>query len=106
MLPFGRRFAIFVVVLGLTSRVAQAGVVITIQQVGSNEVDVTGSGSLNLSALTPFGSFTQPPDMIPFDAEVIVGTTAGGSVTGYAGASFSGPTTIPPGTGTSVSKTG
>ena len=100
MISFGRRFAMFVLVLGLTSRVTQAGVVITIQQVGSN-VDVTGSGSLNLTALTleAGGSFHQPPDLIPFDAEVVVGTTAGGDVNGYSG--ISGPTSF--GSGVSAS---
>jgi hypothetical protein len=95
MISFGRRFAMFVVVLGLMSRVAQAGVVITIQQNSAGtQVNVTGSGSLNLAALTAGSPFTQPPDIIPFDAEAVVGTTAGGSVTDYFGTTFSGPTSF------------
>jgi hypothetical protein len=91
---------VMTVAVALFVESAEAGVVITIQQVGSN-VDVTGSGSLNLTALTlePGGPFTQPPGMIPFDAEVVVGTIAGGSVNGYSG--ISGPTNF--GSGVSAS---
>jgi hypothetical protein len=85
--------AVMSVAVALFVESAQAGVVITIQQVGSN-VDVTGSGSLNLADLTSFGTFTQAPDIIPFDAEAIVGGIPSVSVTGYAGASFSGPTSF------------
>jgi hypothetical protein len=97
MISFGRRFAMFVVVLGLTSRVSQAGVVITIQQVGPDVV-VTGSGSLNLSALTVLagGPFGQDPDLRPFDAEAIVGTPPPptGSVNFFSGSSLMGPTSF------------
>jgi hypothetical protein len=82
MISFSRRFAMFVAVLGLTSRVAQAEVTITITQVGSDVV-ASGSGSLDITDLTSPSAFSFEAAMNPKSAAVIEGVTASTAMDQY-----------------------
>jgi len=73
---------------------AQAGFIVTLEQVGPNVV-ATGSGAIDLTGLTSFGSAFASPEMYP--AHGIMGTGPSGSVDVYAGSS--GPASFGPGFG-------
>jgi hypothetical protein len=72
---------------------AQAAFVMTIQEVGS-DVDVFGSGSINLTALTGVGSSGSAGAIIPVFATIVSGS---GAADVYEG--LSGPTSFGSGTG-------
>jgi hypothetical protein len=78
----------------LSVRPAQAGYVVTLQQVGPNVV-ATGSGAIDLRGLTFDQSGSQDPGMIPHGFNFAVGIATGplsSSIDSYAG--LSGPTSF------------
>lgn len=79
---------------------AEAGVVITVEQVGANVV-TTGSGTLNLASLSGDGPTSDNAKIEPFSADVIVGITSAG-IDFYRG--ITGPSSF--GTGGLVEATG
>jgi hypothetical protein len=52
---------------------AQAGYIVTMDQVGP-DVITTGSGSLDLAGLLPFGTFVEVPFVDPASSGIVVGT--------------------------------
>jgi hypothetical protein len=79
----------------LSVRSAQAGYIVTLQQVGPDVV-ATGSGPLNLTGLSKSNSFTIGPEIIPtaggkFGAAILTGLTTTTDL--YAG-NLSGPTSF------------
>jgi hypothetical protein len=83
-----------VIMCGLSVRTTQAGYIVTLQQVGSNVV-ATGSGAIDLTGLSSFGSAFASPEMYP--AHGIMGTGPSGTVDVYTGSS--GPASFGPGFG-------
>jgi hypothetical protein len=71
---------------------AKAGFIITFSQDGNN-VDATGTGSLNLSALSLFAVDSAPAQIVPNQALVLTGSSS--TIFGYV--STTGPTSIGPG---------
>ncbi|MCU6456115.1 PEPxxWA-CTERM sorting domain-containing protein [Sphingomonas sp. A2-49] len=82
------------------SSAADAAVVVTINQVGSNVVATT-SGTLDLSGLTNVGSFALALSLRPTAGYIGTGATANAGVTGYSG--LIGPAAF--GTGADTSAT-
>lgn len=80
-----------VIVWGFSIRPAQAGYIVTLQQLGPNVV-ATGSGTLDMTDLTLlFSNDTSTvARMIPSFAQLIMGPTGGGSIDDYTG--YTGPT--------------
>jgi hypothetical protein len=74
---------------------AEAAYIVTLQQVGSNVV-ATGSGSIDLTALTLLGPASEPSFIRPSDGAIAVGPTALTSADAYFGF-FSGPSAFGPG---------
>jgi hypothetical protein len=95
MISFSRRFAMFVAVLGLTFRVAQAGVTITINQVGGDVV-ATGSGTIDITNLTSPSPLSHAAAMNPKSAALIEGLTTSTAMDQY------GVTTFPTQFGTGL----
>jgi hypothetical protein len=92
-LPVAATLAI-IIMCGLSVRPAQAGYIVTLQQVGPNVV-ATGSGAIDLTGLSSFGSAFASPEMYP--AHGIMGTGPSGTVDVYTGSS--GPASFGPGFG-------
>src|SRR5438477_1412679 len=88
----------------LSVRPAQAGYIVTLQQVGPDVV-ATGSGRIDLTGLTkaPFTGLYFHPEITPADAVMRTGPTFTGGVTLYGGAS--GPTSFGSG-GTTLASNG
>jgi hypothetical protein len=90
-LALATAFAI-VIASGLFARSAQAGYIVTLQQIGPDVV-ANGSGTIDLTDLTLL--FSNDPTvnarLIPQVAQIVMGSTVGGNVSDfYTG--FSGPT--------------
>ena len=83
---------------GLSVRPAQAGYIVTLQQVGSNVV-ANGSGAIDLSGLGFLGTFTGGSAIGPDEPLIDTGTTS--IIDEYSG--FSGPTSFGSGTITDAS---
>jgi hypothetical protein len=80
-----------VIVCGLSVRPAQADYLVTLQQVGPNVV-ATGSGSIDLSGLTPAGTVVGDIGLLgPNAASVLVGSGNNDLYTGFSGPSNFGP---------------
>lgn len=84
------------ITVGLSVRPAQAGYIVTLQQVGPNVV-ATGAGALDFTGLAPFNIFISPPAarIIPHQGYVWTGATAtipDSYQGGASGASWTGPT--------------
>lgn len=73
---------------------AQAGYIVTLTQVGPNVV-ATGSGAIDLTGLSSFGSAFASPELYP--AHGIIGLGQSGTIDQYAG--LSGPSSFGPGFG-------
>jgi hypothetical protein len=80
-----------VIVWGFSIRPAQAGYIVTLQQLGPNVV-ATGSGTLDMTDLTLLLSndTSTVARMIPSFAQLIMGPTGGGTIDDYTG--YTGPT--------------
>ena len=89
-----------VIAWGLSVRPAQAGYIVTLDQVGSNVV-ATGIGAIDLTGLTFFGNSGSngPGFMVPNQGTIVTGTSASAAV--YTG--LSGPTSFGTGFGASAS---
>jgi hypothetical protein len=92
------RFTLIAVALligcGLSASPARAGYIVTLQEVGPNVV-ATGSGAIDLTGLSSFGSAFASPEMYP--AHGIMGTGPSGTIDQYLGSS--GPASFGPGFG-------
>ena len=77
------------VICGIFAPPAQAGYIVTLQQLGPDVV-ATGTGTIDYTDLTPLGAATQNgPFIRPAAAVIVTGTTGTASVDVYTG--FSGP---------------
>ncbi len=74
---------------GLSAPTAWADYIVTLSQVGSNVV-ATGSGTINLTDLSFFGTGGADAGILPSDGEIVTGPTSGSTVDVYTG--FTGPT--------------
>ena len=74
--------------LGLLSPPAQAGYIVTLTQQG-NDVVASGSGTIDLISLTPFGSASGAAAIEPINGRVHTGPTAFVATDSYSG--FTGP---------------
>ena len=81
---------------GVSAQLAQAAYTVTFEQMGSNVV-ATGSGTIDLTGLSPNGPGFGGPGLDPNVGSVGTGPTALTSVNFYTG--FSGPTSFGPGSG-------
>ncbi len=90
-----RQSMLAAVFFGLAIGTVQAGVIININQVGSDVV-ATGGGTLDLTDLTQSGGGNATAAMIPSSGEFIEGPATGfNSILVYSGAT--GPATLGPG---------
>jgi hypothetical protein len=89
-----------VIMCGITVRSAQAGYIVTLQQVGPNVV-ATGSGAIDLTGLSFLDSGVgSAPGLTPSSAIIFTGPT--GTASGYSGG-FTGPTSFGSGGNTAAS---
>ncbi len=88
-----------VIACGLSAQLAQAGYIVTLQQIGLN-VLATGSGPIDLTGLTGGSSVAFVPGITGSSASIRTGAF-GANADSYTG--FSGPTSFGSGFGTSAS---
>jgi hypothetical protein len=89
------------IICGVSVRTAQAGYTVTLQQQGSDVV-ATGSGAIDLTGLSPFGSVgLEQGRLFPVFGVILTGPTSNSAERGYSGAS--GPANFGSGGATSAS---
>ena len=82
--PAGAAALAIVIACGLSVRPAQAGYIVTLEQVGPNVV-ATGSGAIDLTGLFPFEELVLSPQIIPAAGVILTGPTTALPTSLYSG---------------------